>query len=293
MTLHNREQELASGKAAMIGLGLIGSAWAKNLFDDGLLAASWNRSPKPQALLPVQALAELPSKAQILHIVVADEHALGSVLEQLVPQLSSAHLVIQSSTIDPQTSRQLKAKVESRSARYLEAPFTGSLPAAQERKTIFYLGGEAELVERARPYLARLSRSQFHIGSCEQACCLKLVMNLQIASAVEALAEALTIARNAGIPDVTFYEAFRENAAFSGVAALKQAKLCGNDFSPQFSLQHMSKDMRLLAKSAAPERYPALRMLREVLTRGEQAGLGEQDFSVVVKLLQGGVGVGE
>ncbi len=270
---------------AVLGLGLIGSAWANHLAADGVLTATWNRTPREGAPAFEPEIDLIAGKATVLHLVVSDERAATSVIDQLMPHLTARHLLIQSTTIDPETSTAIKARVERRGARYLESPFTGSLPAALERKTIFYLGGSAEVIDLAQPYLQRLSSRRIVIGSNEQACYIKLVMNLQIVSAVEALAEALTIARRGGISDQVFFDAFRENASFSGVAALKEPKLKSGDYSAQFSLKHMAKDMRLLAKSLGDKEFPALQSARKVLSLGEERGFSNEDISAIIKLL--------
>ena len=271
-------------KTAIVGLGLIGSEWAKHLHADGLLAATWNRTPKLEFPLYTPNLAELPARATIIHVVVSDEEALLSVIRTLAPGLTAAHRIIQSTTVDSGTSSEAKAIVEDRGARYLEAPFTGSLPAAQQRQTIFFLGGDNALIEELLPYLRHLSQKWFIIGTNEQACALKLSMNLQIASAMEALAEALTICRGSGISDEVFFRAFRENASYSGVAKLKENKLQDHDFAPQFSVKHMAKDMRLL-QTAQGEGFPVLDAVRSVLKNAQERGLGDLDFSAVIKLL--------
>lgn len=274
-------------KAAIIGLGIIGSEWAKHLEADGILGATWNRSAKNNAPRFESKLGAIADRANILHVVVADPPAVASVLDALLPGLRATHLIIQSSTIDPQSAQKFSQQVRARGAAYLEAPFTGSLPAAQKRELIIYAGGEKETLERARPYLQRLSKTIFHIGSEAQAATLKLSMNLQIASALEALAEALATARRAGISDQCFFEAFRVNASFSGVAALKEQKLRDKEYSPQFSIKHMGKDLRLLQGSLSGEhQLPVLRTLTHLYDTAEQQGLGDLDFSALMKLLQ-------
>src|SRR5690606_234988 len=109
-----------------------------------------------------------------------------------------------------------------------------------------YLGGEPAAMEAAEPVLERISDARLPIGSCSQAASLKLAMNLQIAVQAKVLCESLSFARKAGIGDDTFFDALRKNAAWSGLTALKEPKLREADFSPQFSVKHMLKDMRLL-----------------------------------------------
>ncbi len=271
-------------KAAIAGLGIIGGQWATHLQEDGILTASWNRTAKPSAPHFTRNLAELPRKAEILHIVVADPKAVQSVLNEMAPSLTEQHLVIQSSTIDPASSTTFKELVTSRGARYLESPFTGSLPAASARDLVFYVGGAENILTTARPYLERLGKNIIHIGSETQAATLKLVMNLQIASIVEALCEALSTARNAGISDEIFFTAFKKNGAFSGVAALKEGKFRNEDFSPQFSIKHMGKDMRLLKESLPPGQLPILDTVYYLLKTAEIQGFAELDYTSLIRL---------
>jgi 3-hydroxyisobutyrate dehydrogenase len=269
---------------AIVGLGLIGNAWARHLEHDGVLTATWNRTPKDFAHFE-QSLETIPAKASIIHIVVSDELVTSSVVERLAPSLNSTHLIIQSTTIDPSTSSKVRSIVEQRGARYLEAPFTGSLPGALSRKTLFYLGGSEQVIIDATPYLQRLSERQIHIGSNEQACVLKLALNLQIAAAATALAEALSVCRTANIEDDVFFHSLAHNSAHSQVAVAKEPLLRARDFSPQFSTKHMKKDMRLLGL-CAPNGFRLLDSVLKTLQASEDAGHGEEDFSSLIKLYE-------
>jgi 3-hydroxyisobutyrate dehydrogenase-like beta-hydroxyacid dehydrogenase len=283
---HNRTHSNEM-KAAVVGLGVIGAVWAGHLDRAGILKASWNRSPKLDAPKAIPNLTDVPELADIIHIVVSDEVAAADVVEQLLPRLHAHHLVIQSTTIDPQTSTRLKQQVEARGAHYVECPFTGSLPAAIERKTVFFVGATGALFDRALAYLRNLSETQFCLESNQAACMIKLAMNLQIASAMNAMAEALTICRETGIPDGLFFDVFRANASYSGVARLKEARILENDFSPQFSTKHMAKDMRLLL-SSVKRKFGGLLACDASLKETIKAGFADEDFSSILKWLSKG-----
>jgi 3-hydroxyisobutyrate dehydrogenase-like beta-hydroxyacid dehydrogenase len=216
-------------KAAVLGLGIIGSEWAKNLAADGVLSATWNRSAQPAAPEWAASVEQAIALADIVHIVVADENSAQEVVGHCTPFLKSHHYIIQSTTIDGATSSKLKNAVEATGAKYLEAPFTGSLPAAQARQTVYYLGGEGDVSAACMPYLSRLSHKQFVIGNNEQACRLKLNMNLLISAQMLALSEALASSRSRGISDDVFFEALAANASASGVSKLKEPKLRSGD----------------------------------------------------------------
>jgi 3-hydroxyisobutyrate dehydrogenase-like beta-hydroxyacid dehydrogenase len=269
---------------AILGLGIIGERWARNLHADGVPLTVWNRTPKDFPGCVADA-AEAVRGAQAVILVLADPASVDSVLDQIEPVLGPSHLVIQSTTISPEWTLKFAARVQKTGARFLEAPFTGSRPAAEERKTVFYLGGEASVLAEAEPLLARISATRIHIGPLGSGSALKLAMNMNIAMVMEALSESLRFSRESGIPDAVFFDALRVNSSRSGVSDLKEPKLKDADYAPQFSLKHMGKDLRLALESAGDAPLPQLRALFAQYEKGLAQGLGDQDFSVLTKLL--------
>lgn len=268
---------------AVLGLGIIGAAWARHLHADGWLAAAWNRTPAPGFPAWRDTPAAAADAADALVIVVADPPAVESVLGAMLDRLGPRHVVIQSSTIDPASSRRFAGMVGGRGAAYVEAPFTGSRPAAEARQTVYYLGGEPAAIDRAAPVLERLSSRRFTIGTGEQACVMKLACNLQIATQLETLCESLRWARAAGIPDDTFFGALRTNAAWSGVTQLKEPKLRAGDYAPQFSVRHMLKDLRLATGATPGGMLPVGATVAERLQAAAGLGWGAEDMCALLK----------
>lgn len=270
----------------VIGLGIIGGTWARHYAAAGVLAGAWNRTPQPdfpQWKATPEAVADA---ADVVQIVVADPPAVESILDRILPALGRGKTVIQSSTIDPASSTKFAASVTARGARYLEAPFTGSKPAAEQRQTVYYLGGDADLIAELEPLLVLVSAVRLHIGTREQAATVKLAMNLNISAHMEGLCEALALARRAGVNDEVFFGALAKNVSYSGVTKLKEPKLRAGDFSPQFSVKHMHKDMRLASTMAEDQNLPVLAAVRDRLAAAEKAGWADEDFSAVMKLLK-------
>lgn len=270
----------------VIGLGIIGSVWARHYASAGKLAGTWNRTPKPDTPFWKESPAAVARAADIIHIVVADPAAVESVISQIGPELKAGKIVVQSSTIDAESSVKFARIVEEKGARYLAALFTGSKPAAEQRQTVFYLGGDRNLIAELEPVLSLISVKRFVIGTNEQACTLKLAMNLNIAAQMQALAETLTLSRRAGVSDDIFFDALSQNVSYSGVAKLKEPKLRADDFAPQFSVKHMHKDLRLVSKTAACNDFPVMDAVREALKTAEARGMGDQDYSALIRLLQ-------
>lgn len=273
-------------RITVIGLGIIGKVWAQNLHADGLQVRAWNRTPKPELPFFEADLAKAVTGAEMVMIVVADPPAVQSILDVILPVLKPGQLVAQSSTISAHWTHEFARQVEATGALYLEAPFTGSKLAAEARKTVYYLGGASELVEKARPVLQRLATSIMHVGKLGAGSSLKLAMNLNIAGVCQALTESLTLARTEGISDDIYFEALHINVSRSGVSDLKEPKFRASDYSPQFSLKHMNKDLRLALETAGDQvDLPFTRALKAIYQNGIDRGFGEDDFMGLVRLL--------
>jgi 3-hydroxyisobutyrate dehydrogenase-like beta-hydroxyacid dehydrogenase len=267
----------------VLGLGIIGAPWAERYARAGRLAATWNRTPKPEVPRWQATAREVASAADVSHIVVADPPAVAAVIDAILPALGPGKAVVQSSTIDPKSAALFAARVRATGAAYVEAPFTGSKPAAQSGTMVFFLGGEPAAIDAVEPLLALVSETRFRLTTVEQAAALKLAMNLNIAGQMQALAESLTFARHAGIADDFYFQVLAKNVSQSGLAKLKEGKLRQREFSPQFSIKHMHKDMRLAQAGASD--LPLLQAVRGCLARAEAQGLGDEDFSSLIRLL--------
>lgn len=269
----------------VLGLGIIGTLWARHYAAAGALAGAWNRTPMPETPFWKDSPESVAGAADVVHIVLADPAAVRAILNRIRPALGSGKTVVQSSTIDPAASAEFQAAVTATGARYLEAPFTGSKPAAERREIVFYLGGDAALIAELEPVLALISATRLRIGDHRQAAALKLAMNLNLAVQMQGLIEARALARAAGIDDDTFYGALGRNVGYSGLVKLKEPKLRAGDYSPQFSIKHLHKDLRLASAAAGCAELPALDVVREQLKTAEARGFGDEDFIALAKVL--------
>lgn len=272
-------------RVGVIGLGIIGSVWAANYAADGLLAASWNRSPKPAVPKAVDGAAAVARASTVVHVVVSDPAAVEQVLSAIEPVLGREHLVIQSTTIDPVSAERFSARVKGRGAAYVEAPFMGSRTAAEQRKTVFLEGGEASQVARADAVLGHLSSSRRAVGSEAQAAALKLSFNVHVAITMGGICEGLNFARQAGLKDDDFFEVLSATALWSSFHAMKEPKLRTGDFEPQFSIKHMLKDVRLASELAKAGTLPLGNAVRQQLARAAEGGLSEEDMASLIKVL--------
>jgi 3-hydroxyisobutyrate dehydrogenase-like beta-hydroxyacid dehydrogenase/predicted transcriptional regulator len=273
-------------KIAVLGLGIIGSVWAKHLIADGHTVRCWNRTPKDLPNFHA-SIPEAVAGAEVIIIVVADPPAVQAILDQIQGALAPGVLVIQSSTISAKWTRHFAEQVQRTGAQFLEAPFTGSKPAAEGRQIVYFLGGEPKVVERGRPILEKLARAVLQTGPLGSASTLKLAMNLNLAGVAMSLSESLTLSRAAGISDELYFSALAHNASHSTLSDMKSAKLRLRDYAPQFSLKHMEKDLRLALETAA-ELSVTLEQtgkLKALYDKGITAGWAEEDFIGLMRLM--------
>ena len=270
---------------AVLGLGIIGGSWARNLIADGHAVRCWNRTAMDFPNFHA-SIAEAVTGAETIFIVVTDPPAVQQVLTQILPKLGPGQRVIQSSTISARWTLHFAAQVNETGAEFLEAPFTGSKVAAQKRQTVFYLGGAEHIVEKARPILAPLSSAILHIGPLGSASTLKLAMNVNIAGVGQILCESLLLCRKAGISDELYFSALERNISHSGVSALKESKLRLHDYSPQFSLKNMAKDLRLALETATELslELEQAKLLDSIYQKGMASGWSEDDFIGLIRL---------
>ena len=268
----------------VVGLGIIGRGIAGHLRRKGFSVFVWNRSPRPVPNF-VGSPGELTQLCNYIQIFVSDDEALLQTVEQLSERLTRRHVVLAHSTVAPDSMRGAAKIVERRGARFVEASFTGSKPAAEKGELVYYVGGTEAALQEARPILEASSKEIIYLGAVGQASAIKIATNMITSATVQAAAEALALIQALGLPVEKFVEAMRANASYSGTLALKLPKMLERDFEPQFSVKHMLKDMQI-ANQIALSRYLDLGVsaaAHDQLLEQMQWGYGDDDFSAVAR----------
>src|SRR5947199_168731 len=173
----------------VIGLGIIGRAIAAHLRRKGFSVFVWNRSPQPVPNF-VGSLGELAGICDYIQIFVSDDEALLQTVEQLSESLMPRHLVLAHSTVAPDSMRAASEIVERRGARFVEASFTGSKPAAEKGELVYYVGAADAALRAARSILEASSKEIIHIGEIGQASAIKIATNM-ITAARDQLSEQM------------------------------------------------------------------------------------------------------
>ena len=246
-----------------IGLGLMGGPMAKNLAKAGFPLVVWNRTrEKAEELvrestgLDVKAGAnprETADKADFLITIVSDPPALEEVLwgqNGAIEGLRRGATYVDSSTVSPDLVRRIGTACAQRGVGFLDAPVTGGTWGADKGELVFMVGGEKEVLERAKPVLEALGKRIFLLGPTGAGQTVKLAMNLILALQVDALAEALALVATEGVPGERLIEVLQSSMARAGVLDVKAPFMLKNEFPASFPLRLMHKDMRLALELA-------------------------------------------
>jgi 3-hydroxyisobutyrate dehydrogenase-like beta-hydroxyacid dehydrogenase len=244
----------------------------------------WNRTPKPVPNF-VGGPAEIAEMCDFVQIFVSDDDALLQVAEDLVPALAPRHIVLAHSTVSPHSMQRAAQIVESRGARFIEAPFTGSKMGAEKGELVYYVAGDDAALREARPILEATAKEIVAIGEIGQATVIKIATNMVTAASVQAAAEALALVRAVGLPMEKFVEALRNNASHSATLALKLPKMIEANFEPHFSMKHMLKDMQIASRLGLSHQLElgVTAAARDRLFEQMQLGYGDDDFSAIAR----------
>lgn len=275
-------------KISLFGLGIIGSIWSRHWIADGHEVRTWNRSAKPDFPGWTANPAEAAMDAELIVITVTDGPATLSVIDQISSSLKPGMVVVNNSTIGVDETQLLAQRVRAMGAAFCDLPFVGSKPAAESRQHVFYLGDDDHSFPKVEAAYKSLSKAIIPIGKVGQAMSLKLILNLLVAETYQALAESLHLARCSGIETEQFYSVLDLHVCRSGLSELKRPLLTSGNFSPQFSVRNMHKDLKLALGLAEEYKQdlPVAKSVVDSYAKAQERGLGELDFSALIEGLK-------
>jgi 3-hydroxyisobutyrate dehydrogenase-like beta-hydroxyacid dehydrogenase len=277
----------AQKTVGVIGLGIIGSRIAKHLRKAGFDVHVWNRTKKDEPQFAASA-ADLAKTCSVIEIFVSNDAAILETIDQLKPALTKDHLLIIHSTISPETAKKAREEVSKTGAHLIDAPFTGSKDAAQNGQLMYYLAGDPEDLERAKPFLAASSKGLLLFDRFGDASTVKIATNMVTGAIVQSLSEALAICERSGISGEKFERAVRLNACRSGASDLKLPLILKRDFEPHFSIANMLKDSNLGLEIASRFglELPATIGTNKALTEASAKGWSNRDYAIVSELVR-------
>lgn len=284
---------------AFVGLGIMGSRMVKHVLKAGYAVRVYNRTPaKAEAVRSLGAVVcgsprEAAVGADFVVSIVADPPALVAVMdgpEGILAGCRPGTLVVDMSTVDPDTSQAMAAKAAARGVRYVEAPVTGGPWAAEEGKLTIMAGGAPEDFSLAKPLLETMGKKILLVGPMGQGSVLKLALNLVAAAIVTSTVESLALTTKYGLDPGTVVEILTERSPLIGRTA---PTILSGDFKANFALRHSHKDVQLGLATARKEGVPmfALSAVAQVQAAAMAKGYGDLDQTVTMRVLEELVGI--
>lgn len=281
-------------RVAVIGLGRMGAAMAGTLSRAGFDLTVWNRSHEAAERVAADVgavVADSPaSAASGVDVVVsslADDAALLAVHldgEGTIAGVGPGAVVVETSTVDPQTIQRLAPEFETRGAHLLDAPVSGSVALVEAGTLTTMVGGDAGALEKARPVIDALSKAVFHMGGSGAGATMKLAVNALVHAINVALSESLVLAEAGGVERSLAYEVFASSAASSPFIQYKRPAFEQPDETPvAFSLDLVAKDLRLILGLADRLEVPMAQgaVNAAAAQAAIEAGLGGKDMSAL------------
>jgi 3-hydroxyisobutyrate dehydrogenase-like beta-hydroxyacid dehydrogenase len=275
----------------------MGGAMVGTLRRAGFDVVAWNRDRgKCHAVAHTSGAevaagaAEAASAADVAITSLADDAAVEAVYADAVEGFHAGQVVLEMSTIAPETVRKVARSVQGRGATMLDAPVSGSVPVVERGELLIMVGGDPDALEHARPVLEALSSTIIHVGELGSGATMKLAVNALVHGLAVALSESLVLAERAGVERTTAYEVFASGAAAAPFVLYKRAAFERPDETPvAFSLDLVAKDLDLILALAervgAP--MPQGDTNREEVRAALAAGMGASDMSALAGYLRG------
>jgi 3-hydroxyisobutyrate dehydrogenase len=288
-------------RIAFLGLGIMGGGMARRLLAAGYPLAVYNRDRSKSASLAAEgaAVAESPREAvrgaEVVFSMVADDDASRAMWLGVNGALAGADrgaVMVECSTLTVAWVKDLACAVTAAGGEFIDAPVAGSKQAAAGGDLNFIVGGNDGAVERIRPALMVMGKSVTHMGPAGSGALVKLLNNFLAGVHVAAFAEALAWLERTEVDPSKAVAFLMDGAAASPVTKVVAARMQAEDYSPNFFLRLMAKDLTYAIGEAA-EKKVELRAATTAVKRFNEAivaGQGDEDMAAIVKSVRAAKG---
>ncbi len=273
------------------GLGLMGSRIAARLSGPGIELLLWDRtvsrardvSSKVPGSRVASDLRDFES-VDAIFTMVRDSPATISVVSSLPKR---GKTIVNLATIFPSDALSLSREIESAGGRFIDAPVVGSTPAAEDGKLLVLASGDELEVSRLEHLLSRMGRI-IYVGPVPSGAYAKLAANLILAGMTEALAEALEFAERSGLGARKLAEIIAASPYRNPYFDSKLERMLRNEFSAQFPLDLMHKDLKYIVRAAQDlgAFVPMAALAEQLFGGAEAAGCAREDLSAIYKFLR-------
>jgi 3-hydroxyisobutyrate dehydrogenase-like beta-hydroxyacid dehydrogenase len=284
---------------AFLGLGLMGYPMARNLLRAGHKVALWSHNPaKARQLASTEkgAFCETPAQAaaeaECIFLCVGDTKMSQEVIlgpKGVIEGVKAGTVVADASTISPSESRKIGEALAGKGVEFLDAPCTGSTPGAEGGALTFMIGGKHEIFEKIKPYLEPMGKRLYYCGGPGKGLQAKLTQNLVLSNILMAFNEGMVLAVKGGVDPQLMLEILDNSAAKSGLISYKAPFVLRRDFTANFAVKWMDKDIGLMLESGKELGVPLLLtgLTRQLFQTAIAAGHADEDICSTIKVLEG------
>jgi 3-hydroxyisobutyrate dehydrogenase len=282
-------------RVGFVGLGAMGAPMARHLHARGLLAVVANRSAAKAGALAAELGVAAATDASgfsgcdlVMLCVPADADVLAQV-DALAGVLAPGAAVVDHSTVAMQSARDAQARLAARGIGFLDAPVSGGVEGARNGKLSVMVGGDTDVLERARPALEAYALRITHMGGPGSGQATKAVNQVLVAGIAQAVCEGLALGEKLGLSADRLVPTLAAGAAGNWFLDKRGATMLADDFTPGFKSALLLKDLRIVEKMAADAGIRATVIAQSLADYAElvAAGRGEQDTSALITLKRG------
>jgi 3-hydroxyisobutyrate dehydrogenase-like beta-hydroxyacid dehydrogenase len=281
-----------NSRLGFVGIGYMGRPIARRFLESGFRLTAYDRDrSKSQELIQyaatvAQSVSELASTCNVLLSCLPSDEAVLDVYSGPGGVFANARrgsLVIEMSTVSPETARELSRQGSEHGVEVLDVTISGSTPAAERGLLTLFGGGSKECFDAAESIFHVIAQKYFYLGRSGSGATMKLVVNTLLGIGMQAIAEAVALGEKAGLDRNPLLEALSQTAVVAPAHVGKLQRAVRSDYSPQFPIRLMNKDFGLILDLAATvgARMPAAGVAFEINARQLDEG-PEQDFSAVI-----------
>jgi len=288
-------------RVGFVGLGTMGGRMVRRLVQAGYVPVVYDRVAALRQALgaagakEVESVAEVVTQSDVVFSSLpmpADVEDVYTGPEGALNVARPGQIFVDLSTIDPATARRVSTELTTRGVSFLDAPVSGGSTGADAGTLAVMVGGDTKALDTVRPILGAFSNRIFHVGPVGAGSVVKLANQLLVGVNTIAAMEAVTFAVHAGIHPSLLLDVLSSSAGDSVMLrrSIRDFVLTDN-FAPQFALRLLLKDLRLyreearLLGTATPSGEMALALFEEARAQG----LADQDYAIIVKLIEGSI----
>lgn len=283
-------------RLGFIGLGIMGKPMVRNLLKAGYTVTVFNRSQAAIDELaqaganPETSLQQVAEHSDIVITCLPDSPDVEAVVQGLLKGLRSGMLFVDMSTIAAATSKKIHAELQALGVQALDAPVSGGDIGAQQGTLSIMIGGEASAFDRALPVLQAMGKNIVHVGDSGAGQIAKACNQIVVALTVQAVAEALALAKKSGVDPAKVRDALLGGFAQSRVLEVHGKRILENSFQPGFKLDLHRKDMNIVLQTGRELGVPLLgssqvTMLMDALIAQGKGGLDNAAIALLYDLL--------